>query len=245
MPADERRRDDDAVRGRVIAVIGHALRTPVTTVRGLADVLHRAGSGPPEPLEALRRETRVLENLLDDLLIATDVGTALSVQRAEEIPVGETVRAIWEDVEGDRRVLRERAEERGIETTGVDATVEDDGLVVERDGTVSCEPDALRWMLRHVLDNAAKYGGRPVRLSVRPEAGQVHVEVVTPEPACEQSDLEHAFELFYRGEQAVMAAPGLGVGLTVARRLARHARGELTLRREGDELVTDLRLPAP
>lgn len=235
----------DPVRARVIAVIGHALRTPVTTIRGLADVLDRAGAGPPEAVEALERETRVLERLLDDLLVATDVVTALPVQRAEEVAVGETARALWAEVEGERLRLRRQARERGVPTPGAAPAPEGEELVVERDGVVAVGADAARWMLRHVLDNAAKYGGRPVRLSVDPDGSDVRVAVTTPEAACTDADIDHAFELFYRGEEAVMAAPGLGVGLTVARRLAHHVGGEITLRCDGDEVVTELRLPAP
>jgi two-component system, NarL family, nitrate/nitrite response regulator NarL len=173
MVAGERRADDDPVRGRVIAVIGHALRTPVTTVRGLADVLHRTGAEPADAVAALRRETRVLEQVLDDLLVATDVATALPVQRPAEVAVVETVREVWWAVEDDRRDLRARAEARGLPTPDV-GTPDGDGLVVDGDATVLCGPDAARWILRHVLDNAAKYGGRPVRPHPARRCGRAH-----------------------------------------------------------------------
>ena len=74
----------NAARGRFIAVAGHELRTPVTTLRGLAEELVRAVDPPDadelaELAPAILRSARRVEVLLDDLLLATDITTGEAV----------------------------------------------------------------------------------------------------------------------------------------------------------------------
>jgi signal transduction histidine kinase len=65
-------------------------------------------------------------------------------------------------------------------------------------------------------------------------------------PVVSDDDLALAFELFYRGEGAVSAAPGFGLGLPVARALARQYGGDVTIAgRPGGGLAVTLDLPAP
>jgi len=71
----------------------------------------------------------------------------------------------------------------------------------------------------------------------------VRIEVESVGDVPSDDELRHAFELFYRGEHAVMAAPGLGVGLAVARELAHAEGGEVGLERRDDAIVATLELP--
>ena len=74
--------------------------------------------------------------------------------------------------------------------------------------------DALDRVLFVLLDNAQKYGRPPVTARIRTTSGAVEVDVISggaPKP----EDVALALEPFYRGEAAVTAAPGLGIGLAV------------------------------
>ena len=90
-------------------------------------------------------------------------------------------------------------------------------------------PGAGDTMLERVLDNARRYGTAPFRLAASTEDGRAKVTVSSQGPELQPDDVHLAFELFYRGEAAVTSAPGFGLGLTVARALARQHDGELSI----------------
>lgn len=219
--------DLDAIRRRVLNVVGHALRTPMATLRGLVAVLDN--DDDPQTREqvipALVRTTRRLERLLDDVLVASEVTTRLPTAAPVPTRIVDVVRKVWREVS-------ETAE-----------------LVIEGDtDTVAMVgSDGLRWMLWHLLDNAAKYGDGAVTVELSTRVGTAVVRISSGGPPLKTEDLDNAFELFYRGEAAVIsAASGMGVGLPVVRRLAEHAGGtvELTPVEDGGVEAT-LRLPAP
>lgn len=220
----------DAVRRRVINVVGHALRTPVSTLRGLVDVLHRTGpDGAPETVvPALVRNTRTLERLLDDLLIVSEVDTALPVDPPEPVDIAPAVRDVWTELSVD-------------DGRGWDA----DELKIEGDATVDVQPVSLHHVLWHLLDNAGKYGGRPVEVSVDETDGRVRLRVANPGRTPTEEEFELSDELFYRSEDAVTRTAGLGVGVPVSKRIALHMGADLDLRpRDGGGVIAELELPS-
>ena len=219
----------DNLRRRVLNVIPHALRTPVTTFRGLAEAIRHATAeqvtneiGP-----ALSRLAAQAEHLLDDMLIASGLTTALPTGPPTSAPVIATAQEVWAEMASEP--LEVHGEER----------------------EVLAPHGSLFKMLVHLLDNAAKYGdGTAVlRVSERSAGGRVTVEIESAGKALGGDDrAELLFEPFYRGEAAVTTgAAGLGVGLTVARALAEQAGGSLTARAGASErgFVAVLELPSP
>lgn len=218
--------DLDLIRRRVIAVIGHELRTPVTTLRGLAAQLETATEEEIRSVLApgLERSTARLESLLDDLLVASEITTALPVGDPRPVAVGPAARA------------------------ALDALGAADALDLEgqADLEVSAREGVLERVFGHLFDNALKYGRPPVTVYVHPAGGTlVEIDVHSPGEAVAEGDLELAFELFYRGERAVTSAAGLGIGLPAARALARQDGGDLRLApRARGGVVMHLTLPA-
>lgn len=214
----------NAARGRFIAVVGHELRTPVTTLRGLAEQLDGADLDTVRELTpAMVRNARRVESLLDDLLLATDITTVLPVGEPERIDLVTTAQAIWDAFEEDEELVRSGVPEAEVEM---------------RSG-------AADTMLERVLDNARRYGRAPFRLHAEAAGGRVRLVVSSDGPELASDDVHLAFELFYRGEAAVTSAPGFGLGLPVARALARQDGGELTIEpREGGGLDVCIDLPS-
>lgn len=187
----------------MLNVVGHELRTPVTTLRGLAELL---GTTPDDPertavlREAILRSARRIEGLLDDALVALGVSTALPVGPAHATPVGTALSEAW-------------------------AIVGEGELEVEGAATAMVHPDGFRRALACLLDNARKYGGH-VRVEVADGNGEdVLVTVRDDGPGIAEGERSLLFEPFFRGERAVMTAPGLGLGLAVARQLVEHDGG--------------------
>lgn len=214
----------DALRKRVLNVIPHALRTPITTLRGLVEALPVATEREirDEIAPALRRLAAQAEHLLDDMLIAAGYTTALPTGDRLATPVAATVRKVWSEVGGQ---------------APIEVVDPGDAIVVAPQGS-------LFKMLVHVLDNAVKHGEPPFRVVVEEvDPGRVRLEVgsggKTP------VDLAMLTEPFYRSEAAVMRASGLGVGLTVAGALAVQAGGSLEIEAgEDGGVVCRLELPS-
>jgi len=211
-------------RGRFVAVVGHELRTPVTTLRGLVEELPDADLDTVRELTpALVRSARRVESLLDDLLLATDITTVLPVGEPEVIDLIATAQATWDALEVD-------ADLELTGTTDVEAWM---------------RAGAGDTLLERVLDNARRYGRPPYRLHAETKDDRVRLTVSSEGAAMQPDDVHLAFELFYRGEAAVTSAPGFGLGLPVARALARQHDGELTIEpRPGGGLDVCIDLPA-
>ena len=211
----------ELLRRRVLNVIPHALRTPITTLRGLAEAMASATDEEirKDIVPALRRLAAQAEHLVDDLLIASGYTTALPTSAPHPTEVGSAVRTVWSEVGGAGSI-----EVEGDESTKVVAPA-----------------GSLEKMLHHVLDNAAKYGEGPPRVRVA-ETGDGKVTIEITSTGSVPPDLGILVEPFYRAESAVMRSSGLGVGLTVADALATQAGGSLEVSEapDGSGLVTRL-----
>lgn len=221
---DRRLAEVELLRRRILNVIPHALRTPITTFRGLAEAMTAATDeevrneiGP-----ALRRLAAQVEHLLDDLLIASGYTTALPTGAAQPTAVGSTLQTVWSEV-------------GGAGTLAVDGG---------DDVAALAPPGSLEKMLLHVLDNAAKYGDGAPKVSVRQDDGRVTIAIESTGSV--PPDLGLLVEPFFRADAAVMKSSGLGVGLTVADALASQAGGSLSIAETpaGGGLVTRLELPS-
>lgn len=204
----------------------------MATLRGHVEVVAQDPDrvADDEFRDSLLRSARRVEALLDDLLIASGVETRLPVGRPQPLRLVDELRGVLDELPQDADLEAE------LEISGhVDADV-----CVPRDG--------LRWMLQRLLRNALVYGGRRVLAAIHQEGDRVVLRLRSPDGRASHEELEHAFELFYRGEEAVMTdAIGLGIGLPVARRLAEHAGGSLHLEAgaDGRGVTAVLEIPAP
>jgi signal transduction histidine kinase len=227
---ERRLADVDALRRRVLNVIPHALRTPITTFRGLAEALPNASVDEVEHEigPALRRLAAQAEHLLDDMLIAAGYTTALPTTPITDTPVASTVRDVWATF-----------------APLAGAKVEDLVVEVPDDLVAALPTGSLSKILVHVLDNAAKYGEQPTTVRASSAAdGAVRIDVESPGPAV--PDLPMVSEPFYRGERAVTRSAGLGVGLTVARALVEQVHGSLEVAplADGTGVLTTVTVPA-
>ena len=214
-----------------VADAAHELRSPLAALRLQVQGLQRAGDAQTQGLAVRRllagidRMTRLVDQML---ILAREDATASS---AEKAPVD--VRAIATSAIGDvLPVAHERAIDVGI--------VQADPLMLAAGG------NALRILLRNLLDNAVKYaveGGR-VDVAIRRDGGAVVVEVADTGPGIPAHERDRAFDRFYRVRGS--SAEGSGLGLAIARRIALRHQATITLGASealGGLLVT-VRFPA-
>jgi signal transduction histidine kinase len=198
----------DRARWRFVVSVAQELRAPVGELRTMAEEIADGDAARirDELAPALVSRARMVEHLLDDLLLASDLTTELPGGEPEPVDLIATAQAGWDAME-----------------TGAELKLEGEheAVVLLRDG-------AADQVLNRVLDNARRYGEAPFCLHTEFDGDMTRFTVSSDGPVLNE-DLELAFEVFYRGEGAITAAPGFGLGLPVARALARQHGGDIRL----------------
>jgi signal transduction histidine kinase len=107
--------------------------------------------------------------------------------------------------------------------------------------TANADPRLLRHLIRNLLDNAAHHGAPPLCVEVRRDSGKAIIDVMDTGAGIPQAEHERVFVPFYRlpGE-----AKGSGLGLSIARQIARLHGGDVTVVTRPDSTST-LRLILP
>lgn len=227
-------KEAEARRRQFFADVSHELRTPTTAIRGEAQVALRGGDKPAEDYrQSLRRiedTTRQLGATIDDLLtMARSDIDSLSL-RHKPIYLGPVL---------DEAVSlgTAMAKSKGIR---IDAEPWPDGLAMLGDA------DRLRQLLLAVINNAIRYShsGDAVTLTARRSMGDpplIEVSIRDQGIGIAPDDLPHIFERGFRSQTAKDHAPdGSGLGLSIARMLARGHGGDIALHStpEGGTIAT-------
>ena len=201
-------------RTAMMGAISHDLRTPLARIRFKLE-------GAPDQLKSsVVGDIEQMEQMITSVLAF--IRYASASRPRERLDLLSLV-----------EVLVDEASEVGQEVAlvaGVPATVDADALGLQR-------------LFRNLIDNAVKYGHR-ARVSLFREGDEAVVEVADDGPGLSPGELERVFQAFYRAESArTLDGSGVGLGLAVARSLARAHGGDVTLRSAGRGLVAQVRLP--
>lgn len=208
----------DRRKDEFLSVLGHELRNPMAPIRNAIELLQRLVPGD-EPrtdwaLQVLDRQTAHLGRLLDDLLdVSRIVRGKLKLERRPIV-----LRGIIEQVaDGVRPLVGERRQR-------LDVDLPDPAVVVDGD------PVRLHQILLNLLLNAAHYTqeGGEIRIAVDLDPARVIVRVQDNGPGIAPERIEELFNPFSQGETDDRPSPrGLGLGLTISRRLAELHGGRL------------------
>ena len=222
-------------RSDFVATVSHELRTPMTGVYGAAQtLLRRHDELSPEQrqnlLAMIASEAARLSQITEEVLLTSQLDRGdLRVERAP-VDVAEVVRTA---VHTMRSQLPDEIE---IEVEIADPL-----------GPASGDSDRIQQVLVNLLDNAAKYGSSPVKVSADSTNGVVRIAVSDAGPGIGAADRERIFEKFYRIDPQLTRARGTGLGLYISRELAERMGGRLHLHSqpgEGATFVVELPRPA-
>lgn len=206
-----------ADRTRMLAAIGHDLRTPITSLKLRAELL--------DDEEA---RTKMLATL-DDMERMSEATLAF----AREDAAAEPARTV--DLDALIGSLTDDLAEMGKDVTFAEG----------KRVAYSCRPTALRRALGNLVDNAVRYGERArVALEATP-AGPV-ITIDDDGPGIPAAQIAEVFKPFVRLERSRSRdTGGSGLGLSIARSIVLSHGGELTLaNRDGGGLRATVRLPA-
>ncbi|MCC6316032.1 MAG: GAF domain-containing protein, partial [Thermomicrobiales bacterium] len=230
----------DALRDRdeFLLAAAHELRTPVTTVKGYAQMLQRAyqhsGSGGDKSVQflvAIDEATDRLRLLADDLLDVSRLRLGDLPLRLGDLDLATLA----------RKVVEHRAPQLGERHPLL--------LTLGR-GPVAVWADADRvdQILINMIDNAAKYSpdGGLIQVSVEPDGDGVLLSVADQGMGLPLDELESIFEPFRRAANAVRDnLPGLGLGLAICRSVAERHGGRIWAESAGEGHGTTVRLWLP
>lgn len=217
-------------RAALIGDVAHEMRTPLTALRGYSDGLTDGMFTSEEVLPRIGEELNRLERLAADLA---------AVSRAEEGALH--LHPADDDLNDIVRVVTERLRPQ-YRDSGVDLVVEADGVAPAR-----VDRDRMVQALTNVVGNALTYtpAGGTVRVSVaRGDGAATAVTVSDTGIGLAAGDEDRVFERFYRVNPRGHAG-GSGVGLTIARSIARAHGGDLTAVSGGPGKGTTFRLVLP
>lgn len=230
---DEERRAG-TFRDAFVEVISHELRTPITTIFGLTQILGRPGrlttaDDQAELIADIAAESERLHRLVEDLLVLT---------RAERGGI-----AIESEPLEPRRLLSRVIEREAARLPSI--SIEADlplGLPI-----VAGEDTYVEQIVRNMLNNAAKYTppGTVVQVRAEQDGDNVAVRVLDSGPGIDEASVERAFELFYRDPTLARSIAGSGIGLFVCASLVRAMGGTIWAKRRpegGSEFGFTLRV---
>lgn len=227
---EERLRVALSVKDEFIGMVSHELRTPLTVLVGQTAMLQKRHDLPIDlvegPLDDIARESAHLSRIIDNMLTLARLDHRDSLER-EPVQLDRLVREIVAD-------WAERGPEWEFVSTG-DRSVH----------IVDADPDAIRQVLDNLLGNAVKYSpvGSAIEVSVAGDERLVRVTVSDAGPGIPDGEREAIFQLFHRSP-GTAHAKGVGIGLTVCRRLIEAHGGTIVARaREGGGTVLAFSLP--
>ncbi|RZV41017.1 MAG: HAMP domain-containing histidine kinase [Acidimicrobiia bacterium] len=211
--------ESEARRARLVSDVVHEMRTPITTINGFVDGMLDGVFEPSEAvLASVREETTRLERLASDLSgLSSAEGAIMRLEREPVDLVG--------IVTGVADRLRPQYEAKGVELRV------QPGAAIE----MAADPQRLAQVFTNIIGNALLYtpaGGR-VEVASATVDGSAVVTVADTGAGMGADDLAHVFERFYRGGRQDQAG-GTGIGLTIARGIARAHGGDITVDSAGE-----------
>lgn len=207
-------REVERLKDEFLAIVGHELRTPVSAIGGLAQLLQRRGarldsSTVVGALSTLMEQAEHMAGLVDDLMDVSRIRTdrfSLEVARCDLAGVLDAAVRQFE----------------ALRLGAIDVRVPESMPVVGDAGR-------LRQVLANLIDNALKYGESRSPISIAGEVvdGQIRISVRDRGIGIAPESLPHLFERFYRAENASLHGGGLGLGLYLCREIVERHGGSI------------------
>ena len=202
-----------------LAAASHELRSPLARIRMAVELL--AENGDPALRARVERDVEDLDELIEEILLASRLSTLERPQHLERIDL--------------QAVCAEEAARAGADFKGGPAEIQGEGRLLAR-------------MLRNLLENAARHApGSPALVELEVRGGHVLLRVLDRGPGVPEEERERIFEPFYRREgrrEDEGDERGVGLGLSLVRQIARRHGGDVRcLPRDGGGACFEVSLP--
>jgi PAS domain S-box-containing protein len=229
-------KEADRRKDEFLAVLSHELRNPLAPVRNAVGILKLKSPDEPElrwAREIIERQVHQMTRLIDDLLDVSRITQDRLELRRERVALAQILR---EAVEMSRPLITQEGHD-------LDVSVPSDPVLLHADGA------RLAQVFANLLNNAAKYtpaGGR-ITVAAWCEGPEVLVSVRDNGVGIAPEMLPQIFEMFLQVDRSVgRHQGGLGIGLTLVKRLVSLHQGTIEARSDGLGTGSEflVRLPA-
>ena len=203
-----------------LANISHDLRTPLNAISGYADLLELLVHGPlnvdqTNDVGRIKRSSRYLLSLINDLLNFAKVGNGILDLRTERVEVDDAVKEI-------AAMLSPMVRQRGLTF-----------VRCETHACVFADADKIQQVLLNLASNAIKFTpqGGGITVSCSTTDSVVRILVTDTGVGIATSQLERIFEPFIQVNRSLTNVnhEGVGLGLSISRELARAMGGDITV----------------
>ncbi|SAI73995.1 Two component sensor protein [Bordetella ansorpii] len=206
--------ESERLRNSLLAAVSHDLRTPLTSLVGLADTLMRDPAALPdatrETAAAMRDQAQRMHALVVNLL-------DMARLQSRDTPLRPEWQSVEELVGASLAAMRETLARHHVTVARLSdlPLVECDGILIER-------------VLCNLLENASKYtpAGSAIHIEASTGDGQLRVAVCDDGPGVPEEMRLRIFEKFTRGGRE-SSTPGVGLGLAVCKAILEAHRGRI------------------
>src|SRR5205823_4477045 len=204
-----------------LAMLSHELRNPLASIVNALDLMrHNPAIERSEARAIVERQVAHLAHIIDDLLDVSRITRGKIELRKETLPVNDAVRHALDSCHA---LLTSRGHMVNVRASQEELWIEAD-------------PTRLQQIILNLINNAAKYtpvGGRIV-VAVERENGDAVLRIRDSGVGIAPALLPKVFDLFVQGDRALdRTAGGLGIGLTIVRRMAEMHGGSVEARSAG------------
>jgi two-component system CheB/CheR fusion protein len=236
MRMEEALREADRRKDQFLATLAHELRNPLAPIRNALELMKLAGDDREAVEEArglMERQLKQMVRLIDDLLDVSRITRDRLELRRRRVSLSEVVQSALEATRGF------------VDSCGQELTVELPADPIELDADLA----RLTQVFSNLLNNAAKYtqrGGR-VGLTAARDGNEAVVRVRDNGAGIPPEMLPRIFEMFTQVDSSTgRSQGGLGIGLTLARRLIEMHGGKVEAHSDGPGRGSEfvVRLPA-
>ena len=209
----------------LMANISHEIRTPLARIRVLLELLEEEQNGADairEHLTGLNADVTELERFLEDVFLAAKLDISVDnamrsslILRRNPLNLG--------------RILEQVVNQFAREYPEHDFIININKDLPEMIG----DGEFIKRLIQNLLGNAVKYSepGAPVQASVCSQNQSIVLSVKDRGDGIRDEDLQHIFEPFFRGKSSgTMVKPGIGIGLTLCKRIAEAHSGRISAR---------------
>lgn len=223
----------DALKSDFLAIASHELRTPLSAILGYgAIVKEEAGEAVAPHVDAILDAADGMEDIVEAM-------SQMEILRSDRVDLARQQLTLIDVLRQACAAVDEAASARNQSVTieGVDP-----GL------TLSADPERLRAALEHVLDNACRFTPEGGAVTLRAEApdDRVRIAVTDTGIGVPADELDRIFDDFYQVEDTLTRSQGgLGLGLTLARKLVQLHDGRIWAESDGINAGTTVIIELP
>jgi len=226
----ETERRTEQLRSTVLDSLAHEYKTPLTAIRAASTGLAEMGHLSAGQVSLIDEQTSLLSDLTTRLLTTSRLD-------AGEVTIHATEVAVASLIEEVTATLKDR-----LASMKLSIELEDEEM------TINCDRQLLAMLLTQYVDNACKYSifGTTITIRARRENAEIIFSVHSYGPEIPMTDRERIFDRYYRSASKSNRAPGTGIGLSVAKRVALiHGGAVWVTSEEGEGTTFFAAIPAP